>query len=148
MILPVPFPPSFCRWTARSRAWKPSVRERPWLQEWIDCQPHLTLLHVIDFLKVSASLDAGTTYLVKQGEEYLSAGRQILEEAGLEGLFTEKLLVGQPSRLIAEEAEEGHHALILMGARGLSSLKKLLLGSVSSDVLHRVPRVIIGIVYR
>ena len=117
------------------------------VQEWIDCQPHLTLLHVIDFLKVGASLDAGTTYLVKQGEEYLSAGSQILKEAGLEGLFTEKLLVGQPSRLIVEEAEEGHHALILMGARGLSSVKQLLLGSVSSDVLHRVPRGLIGIVY-
>jgi nucleotide-binding universal stress UspA family protein len=114
----------------------------------IDCQPHLTLLHAIDFVKVSASLNAGTTFLVKEGEEILSSGRQILREAGLEGHCTDKLLVGQPSRLIAEEAEEGHHALILMGARGLSSLKKLLLGSVSSDVLHRVPRVIIGIVYR
>lgn len=117
------------------------------VRQWIDCQPHLTLLHVIDFIQVGASLNTGTTHLVKQGEEFLSAGRQILMEAGLEGLFTEKLLVGEPSRLIIEEAEEGHQVLILMGARGLSSIKQLLLGSVSSDVLHRVPRAVVGIVY-
>jgi nucleotide-binding universal stress UspA family protein len=113
----------------------------------IDCHPQLTLLHVIDFVKVSFSLNAGTTFLVKEDEEILSSGRQILREAGLEGLCTDKLQVGHPSRLIAQEAEEGLYALILMGARGLSPLKKLILGSVSIDVLYRVPRAILGIVY-
>ncbi|MBM4273929.1 MAG: universal stress protein [Deltaproteobacteria bacterium] len=114
---------------------------------WEQCQPNLTLLHVIDFVKVSASLNAGTASLVKEGEEILSSGRQILKEAGLEGLCTDKLQVGAPSRLITDEAAEGRYALVLMGARGLSHLKQLFLGSVSSDVVHRAARAIIGIVY-
>lgn len=115
-------------------------------KRWEHCQPNLTLLHIIDFVKVSASLNAGTTSLVKEGEEILSSGRQILRKAGLEGLCTDKLQVGDPSRLISEEAAEGHYALILMGARGLSLVKQLFLGSVSSEVLHRVSRAIVGIV--
>jgi nucleotide-binding universal stress UspA family protein len=49
--------------------------------------------------------------------------------------------------VIAEEAEHGHYVLILMGARGLSPLKQLILGSVSKDLLYRVSRSIVGIVY-
>jgi nucleotide-binding universal stress UspA family protein len=49
--------------------------------------------------------------------------------------------------VVAEEAEKGNYALILMGARGLSPLKQLILGSVSSDVLHRASKSIVGIVY-
>jgi len=116
-------------------------------RRWEHCQPNLTLLHVVDFVKVGASLNTGTTQLVKEGEAVLASGRQILQEAGLKGPLADKLLVGHPSRIIAEEAEEGHYALILMGARGLSSLKQLLLGSVSSDVLYRASRAIVGIVY-
>lgn len=112
-----------------------------------DYHPQLTLLHVIDFVKVGASLNAGTTQLVKEGEAVLASGRQILQEAGLKGPLADKLIVGHPFRLIAEEAEEGHYALILMGARGLSPMKQLFLGSVSSEVLHRASRAIVGIVY-
>jgi nucleotide-binding universal stress UspA family protein len=68
-------------------------------------------------------------------------------EAGFQGEVEDKLRVGEPSQIIAEEAEEGNYALILMGARGLSILKQLFLGSVSSDVLYRVSRPVIGIVY-
>jgi nucleotide-binding universal stress UspA family protein len=116
-------------------------------RRWEGAQPELTLLHVVDFVKVGASLNAGTDYLVKEGEEILASGRRILEGSGLKGPFADKLLVGTPSRIIAEEVEEGHYALILMGARGLSALKQWLLGSVSSDVLHRVSHAIVGIVY-
>lgn len=112
-----------------------------------DCHPQLTLLHVLDFVKVGASLNAEATILVKEGEEILATGRQILEAAGLKGAFSDKLLMGHPSRIITEEAEEGHYALVLMGARGVSPLKQLILGSVSGDVLHRVSRAVVGIVY-
>ena len=50
-------------------------------------------------------------------------------------------------RVIAKEAEEGQYSLILMGARGLSPLKQLILGSVSKDVLYHVTQSIVGIVY-
>jgi nucleotide-binding universal stress UspA family protein len=116
-------------------------------QRFAGCQPQFTLLHVVDFVKVSGALNAGTTFLVKEGEDILAAGRGILQEAGLEGPESDKLLVGDPSRIIAAEAAEGQYALVLMGARGLSSLKQLLLGSVSKEVVHRVSRAMVGIVY-
>jgi nucleotide-binding universal stress UspA family protein len=111
------------------------------------CHPQLTLLHVVDFVKVGASLNAGTTFLVKEGEDILASGHQILQEAGLDGPGADKLLVGDPSRIIAAEVEEGQYALVLMGARGISPLKQLLLGSVSKEVVHRVSRAVVGIVY-
>jgi nucleotide-binding universal stress UspA family protein len=116
-------------------------------QKFKDCQPKLTLLHVIDFIFLGAAYAEGIDPLVKGGEKILAAGRRILEEAGLQGMVIEKLLAGAPSRVIAAEAEEGQYALILMGARGLSPLKQLILGSVSHDVLHHVSRAILGIVY-
>jgi nucleotide-binding universal stress UspA family protein len=62
-------------------------------------------------------------------------------------VVADKFLAGHPPQVIAEEAEEGHYALILMGAQGLSPLKQLILGSVSNDVLYHVSRSIAGIVY-
>jgi len=112
------------------------------------CQHHLTLLHVIDIAKVTASLGKADS-LVLEGVGIMADSRSILLTAGFQGEVEDKLRVGDPPRIIAEEAEaeEGHYSLILMGARGLSLLKQLLLGSVSSDVLQRVSRSIVGIIY-
>jgi nucleotide-binding universal stress UspA family protein len=116
-------------------------------QKFKDCQPRLTLLHVIDFIYLGAAFVEGMAPLIEGGEKILAAGRRVLAEAGLQDMVMEKLLAGAPSRVIAAEAEEGQYTLILMGARGLSPLKQLILGSVSQDVLHRVSRAILGIVY-
>ncbi|MDD5642208.1 MAG: universal stress protein [Syntrophales bacterium] len=109
-------------------------------------QPCLTLLHVIDIAKITASLGK-TDPLIYEGVTTLADSRHTLLEAGFQGTVEEKLRIGDPSKVIAEEAEKGNYALIFMGARGLSPLKKLILGSVSSDVLHRTSKSIVGIVY-
>jgi len=116
-------------------------------QKFKDCKPKLTLLHVIDFVLLGSAYAEGTAPSIEEGEKIMATSRRILEEAGLQDMVAEKLLAGHPPRVIAEEAEEGHHALILMGARGLSPLKQLILGSVSNDVLYRVSRSLVGIVY-
>jgi nucleotide-binding universal stress UspA family protein len=112
-----------------------------------DCETWLTLLHVIDLALMGTVYADGTSPLIVEGEKILAAGRRLLEEAGLQDMVAEKLLAGHPARVIAEEAEDGHYSLILLGARGLSPLKQLILGSVSSDVMHRLSRPVIGIVY-
>lgn len=112
-----------------------------------DCLPSITLLHVVDFVLLGAAHAEDRDPLVRKGSRLLSASRRILEEAGLGGKITEKLPVGAPAQVIAEEAAAGNCALILMGARGLSPLKQLILGGVSSDVLRRVSRAAVGLVF-
>jgi nucleotide-binding universal stress UspA family protein len=116
-------------------------------QSFKDRSPQLTLLHVIDFVLLDMAYAEGNTLLIEEGEKILATSRRSLEEAELQDMVTEKLLAGHPPRVIAEEAEEGRYALILMGARGLSPLKQLILGSVSNDVLYRVSWSVVGIVY-
>jgi nucleotide-binding universal stress UspA family protein len=117
------------------------------VQSFKDSNPQLTLLHVIDFALLDTAYAEGNALLIEEGVKTLATSRRILEEAGLQDVVAEKFLAGHPSRVIAEEAEEGHYVLILIGARGLSSLERLFLGSVSSEVLHQASRSIVGIVY-
>ncbi len=115
-------------------------------QAWLDRHPRLELLHVIDQARVTAALGEASS-LVDEGEGILAAARRTLLVAGFQGEVETRLKVGDPSQAIAREAEEGGFALILMGARGLSPLKQLLLGSVTNDVLHRVTHAVVGIVF-
>ena len=110
------------------------------------CQPRLDLLYVIDIADVTAALGEASA-LVGAGEGILADSLPLLLAAGFQGDLEDKLQVGDPPRVIAEEAEKGRYALILMGARWLSPLKQLILGSVSKDVLYHVSRSILGIVY-
>lgn len=116
-------------------------------QNFNDCEIWMTLLHVIDSVLLGTAFPEGTAPLIEEGEKILATSHRLLEEAGLQDMVAEKLLAGQPARVIAEEAEEGQYSLILMGARGLSRLKQLILGSVSGDVMYRLSRPVIGIVY-
>ena len=50
--------------------------------------------------------------------------------------FSSELVQGPPGRAIVEEAERWGADLILMGSRGLGAWNRLLLGSVSTAVVH------------
>jgi len=47
-----------------------------------------------------------------------------------------EIIQGPPRPVIVDEAENWHADLIVMGSRGLSAWNRLLLGSVSSGVVH------------
>ncbi len=68
-------------------------------------------------------------------------GRRVLEEAVT--VFKDKdiepetrLLKGHPSTTINKVASEENYDIVILGSRGLSGLKKLLLGSVSNAVVQ------------
>lgn len=69
------------------------------------------------------------------------AGKKILEE-GKKRVKTEHveaeilLEEGHPVQEIVKAAKEGNFGLIVMGARGVSHIRELLLGSVSDAILH------------
>jgi nucleotide-binding universal stress UspA family protein len=63
----------------------------------------------------------------------------------LEGEFRDRVrtveqsvLLGRPADVLVTESEHPDVGLVVVGARGLGPLKRLLLGSVSEQVLHRV----------
>ena len=47
-----------------------------------------------------------------------------------------QLEFGNPAETIIEIAEKGNYDLIVVGSRGLSSVKRFFLGSVSDDISH------------
>lgn len=85
---------------------------------------------------------------LKKGVDPEGEAQKILQEAkgaflgtGVkESLITTKAIMGNPSDEILKEAEAGDYSLIVMGRKGRTALKELLLGGVSSTVLQRCPK--------
>lgn len=107
----------------------------------------LTLIHVVDIAILGMKIHDGGRELVEEGERILAESRFILQEAGLEGCWEEKLVTGEPAQAIVRQAEEGGYPLILMGSRGRSALASLLIGSVTSSVAHTASRAAVAVVY-
>lgn len=66
--------------------------------------------------------------------ETLEKTRRFFQENGLE--VKTVLTKGQPADVICQAAEEGKFDLIVIGSRGLGTIKGLVLGSVSNKVIH------------
>jgi nucleotide-binding universal stress UspA family protein len=100
----------------------------------------ITILRVINMALYMERLRKGVD---PEGE-----AQKILQEAkgaflgtGVkESLITTKATMGNPSDEILKEAEAGDYSLIVMGRKGRTALKELLLGGVSSTVLQRCPK--------
>ena len=97
----------------------------------------MVVMHII---KVGATekleLENIDSKKLKQAEICFSPIKNKAEKESVE--VETKILV---SRIIAdtiiEEAKDGDYELIVIGSRGLSGLKKLVLGSVTEDVLKK-----------
>jgi len=92
---------------------------------------NVTLLSVIDKRIHDHSPEAAE----KAGQAILS---RALETLGKKKLKTEKKLeFGSPSETIVRFAEKDNHDLIVVGSRGLGTVDRFLLGSVSDHVINR-----------
>jgi len=80
--------------------------------------------------KVSRMIEA----VQKCGSKILQDGEQRISATGV---HVEKMLVeGHAVREIVRAANEGNFDLIVIGARGVSHVREMLLGSVTDGVLH------------
>jgi nucleotide-binding universal stress UspA family protein len=71
----------------------------------------------------------------EQGLKMLQSLADKATDVGVTSEFAQK--TGSPSRAICELADSWNADLIVMGRRGLSSVKEAFFGSVSSYVVHR-----------
>lgn len=116
---------------------------------------NMMILHVLDpeepgspevpetYYTYSVPLDEQIMKLYRQQwQEFENQGLKMLQSladlatgVGVTTEFTQK--PGSPGRAICELADSWSADLIVMGRRGLSSVKEAFFGSVSSYVLHR-----------
>ncbi len=97
------------------------------------------LLHVrepIDSWEIRRVLTADeiAALQLSEGEDALQAARQRLEAAGIS--YTATILVGDVAQTIARHATEIGCDKIIMGSSGASAIAGLLLGSVTTKVIH------------
>lgn len=73
-------------------------------------------------------------YYEDEGKAALRTARKVLQASGVP--FTVHVAVGEEPECIARYAKEHGCELIVMGTRGMNTLVNMLLGSVSSRVVH------------
>ena len=99
----------------------------------------VTLLHVIEHPGYLASGANNLPASVIQDMD--TNGQHVLAQAlgifsDYDGRILTKMVYGHAGIKITEFSQENNYSLIIMGRRGLSGVKELLLGSVSNYVLH------------
>ncbi|MGQ0795923.1 MAG: universal stress protein [Nitrosopumilaceae archaeon] len=101
------------------------------------CGATLTGINVVPFYPKSLLLTP-----ISYEKELRKRGKEIMEEAKVRCaqngiVFNEKITDGHESEEIVGYAAEKNFDLIVIGARGLGSVKEVFLGSVSNSVLHK-----------
>lgn len=105
----------------------------------------VTLLHVVESSSSPLSIAVkGEESRRKFEEELWEAGRSIirlsqkhLADAGIAVNY--EVLEGRPADVICNYAKEQNFDLIIVGNRGQGKVSKLLLGSVSNEVVQSAP---------
>lgn len=110
------------------------------------CQASVGILHVVNLSVELSALGQINTggYIPDKVLEDIQEAKQVIIEKALKQLpatiaaqgFLEN---GVPAEVIVTFCAENGYDLIVMGRRGLSTIKEILLGSVSSYVLHHAP---------
>lgn len=108
------------------------------------CQAEVYLLHVASLYKnIPVYTQLSTSYVPTWFyDDVEKFGRQVLDEASKlltqvpHQTFLEK---GSPVEVIPEFAATHGSDLIVIGSRGLGTLKGLVMGSVSTHVVHYAP---------
>jgi nucleotide-binding universal stress UspA family protein len=102
--------------------------------------PHVELVTVRQPLPIGGfsglvlSREMVDRYYREEGEQALASSRQLLADAGIE--YTLHVLVGEVARMIVEHARRTGCRAIYMGTRGMAQIPGLVLGSISTKVLH------------
>lgn len=107
---------------------------------------NVTLLRVVNPALFEERLKEGIDP-DKEARTILNKAKEVFLQAGIpEHVITSKVRIGTPSDEILREAVEGDYNLIIMGRKGRTAMKDLILGGVSSTVLQRCKNPTVAIV--
>jgi len=101
------------------------------------CVRNITILRVINLALYMERIKEGIDPEEEAGRILKEAKAVFLQAEVPEGLITTKVRIGEPAEEILKEAEEGNYNLVIMGRKGRTALRDLILGGVSATVLHR-----------
>ena len=73
----------------------------------------------------------------KENQEILSKCSDIAQQKGI--TIKTVLLQGNPAPVILDYSKKENFDLVIMGSRGMGKFKELILGSVSSKIVHHSP---------
>ncbi|MEW6068239.1 MAG: universal stress protein [Nitrospirota bacterium] len=111
-----------------------------------DCMDKVMLLRVVNLTFYEKRLKQGIDP-DEEAKRILEVARDAFFKEGIpEKLIETKVRLGSPHEEIIKEAEEGEYNLIIMGRKGRTALKDIILGGVSTTVLHRCQNPSIAIV--
>lgn len=109
------------------------------LRHLFDTEPCITLAHAVMpvSVRVAVGLKLGPRerYYASRARGAMKDAFTLLQRHGLPS--AQMVLVGDPGRKIAEIAAKGRFDLVVMGSRGRSPAKSLVLGSAAQRVLAR-----------
>lgn len=95
----------------------------------------LTVLHVVKHeVRADRILEDEYGKVSRKVKEILRKAKETLSEKAADTKVTDRFAVGPVSREIVRIAEEERFDMIVMGTRGLTGLKRMLLGSVADAV--------------
>jgi len=128
-----------------TRATKALINTLAWYKE----QPRIDLLavhapvHRFPNMSVLVSDEMIQRYYDEECEDMLAASKGELDAAGVK--YTAHKLVGAIAETIIDQARKSGSDMIYMGPRGMTALSNMVLGSVTTRVLHlaHIPVVLI-----
>ncbi len=105
------------------------------------CQATITALYVIP-LYPKNMFDTLFPYFIhpdKGAKKFMANAKKRAAQKGI--LLKSKIVTGSPTKEIHDLAERKKFDMIVIGARGLGSIKEAFLGSVSHTIIHtaRIP---------
>ena len=100
----------------------------------------LTLIHVVSLpTVVEPGIPIDPSPFEKGGAQILEKARKIAKEHGVDVETKLGRTYGNPAHEIVRAAEEGKYDMIIIGAKGHSLLRNLMIGSVCDGVMRNAP---------
>lgn len=100
------------------------------------CGATITGLFVMSiYPKSFAPITYDKKYLMKAAREFMESAKKRAAQNGI--VFAGKTAIGNESSEIIDFATKNKFDIIVIGARGLGSVKEVFLGSVSNAVVHK-----------